>query len=172
MKRLISFLFAAILSVSLYTNASAQMSIGGGVVYGFDIEDIGIQASGMYKLSPEMRLGGDIIYWLIGDETFFGETWSTTFVEVNANFNYIFYDENDLSIYGLGTLGIHYASFSFDYSFNGFDESGSESDTELGLGLGVGFEYNLGGVVLYSEPRIFLSGFDQFALSAGLRIPF
>ncbi|MCC5906510.1 MAG: hypothetical protein JJU13_09900 [Balneolaceae bacterium] len=92
MKRLSSFLFAAILSVSLNTNASAQMSIGGGVVYGFDIEDIGIQASGTYNLSPEMRLGGDIIYWLIGDESFFGETWSTTFVEVNANFNYIFYD--------------------------------------------------------------------------------
>ncbi len=171
MKRLISFLFAAILSVSLSTNVSAQVSIGGGIVYGFDIEEIGIQASGTYNLSPEMRIGGDIIYWLVGDESIMGESWSSTFVEVNANFNYIFYDENDLSIYGLGTLGIHYASFDYDFSFNGFDESFSESDTELGLGLGVGFEYNLGSVVLYSEPRIFLTGFDQFALSAGVRVP-
>jgi opacity protein-like surface antigen len=171
MNRLIGFLFAFVLSVSLSTTASAQISLGGGIVYGFDIEELGIQASGTYNLSPEMRLGGDIIYWLIGDDSFMGESWSTTYMEVNANFNYIFYDENDLILYGIGTLGIHYASFSYDFNFNGFSDSGSESDTELGLGLGVGLEYNLGSVVLYSEPRIFLSGFDQFAISAGVRVP-
>lgn len=172
MKKLICFLFAAILSVSFNTTASVQMSVGGGIIYGFDFEEPGIQVGGTYTLSPEMRLGADIIYWLVGDESFMGDNFSSTLLEVNANFNYIFYNENDLMLYGIGTLGIHYASFSYDFSFNGFSESGSDSDTELGLGLGAGLEYSLGGVSLYVEPRVFLSGFDQLALAAGVRIPF
>ncbi len=170
MKKLTSLLFAAALVCSLQTSAYAQgdISVGGGIAYGLDIEEIGIQIGGTYDLNEEMRLGADIIYWLIGDEAFMDETDSFTYVEVNFNFNYIFYHENDLKLYGLGTLGIHYASISVDGP--GFSES--FSDTEVGLGVGAGLEYDLGGVKLYAEPRIFLSGFDQLALAAGVRIPF
>ncbi len=169
MKKLTSLLFTMALVCSLQTKAYAQgdISLGGGIAYGFDIEEIGIQIGGTYGLNEDMRLGADIIYWLIGDDSFMGESFSYTFLEINANFNYIFYNEDDLMLYGIGTLGIHYADV--DVNIQGF--TGSESDTELGLGIGAGLEYNLGGLKLYAEPRLSLSGFDQFAVSAGVRIP-
>ena len=166
MKKITSLLFAALFICALSNLAIAQekgdISIGAGVAYGFDIEDIGIQANGTYTLNENMRLGADVIYWLT--DTDFGDY---TAFEVNANFHYLFYNENDLVLYGLGSLGIHYVSYSF--SMFGFSES--VSDTELGLGIGAGLEYNLGAVKLYAEPRIFLSGLDQFVLSAGVRLP-
>lgn len=169
MKKLTTLVFAMLLTTAFSTTAVAQISIGGGLTYGTDIEEIGIQVGGTYVLNENMRLGADIIYWLIGSESFFGESISYTFLEINANFNYIFYNENDLILYGLGTLGIHYAKVSFDFDDDFF--AGSGSDTELGLGIGAGLEYNLGGVKLYVEPRFFLSGFDQLALAAGVRVP-
>ncbi|TVQ05597.1 MAG: hypothetical protein EA359_02770 [Balneolaceae bacterium] len=169
MKKITTLAFAFLLTAVFSSSAIAQISIGGGLTYGTDIEDIGIQVGGTYELNENMRLGADIVYWLIGSDSFFGETISYTFLEVNANFNYIFYNENDLIVYGLGTLGIHYAKVSFDFGDELF--SGSGSDTELGLGIGAGLEYNLGGVKLYFEPRFFLSGFDQLQLAAGVRIP-
>lgn len=169
MKKQITLLFAVLLSFAIAPTATAQFSLGAGLAYGTDIEEPGIQIGGTYQLNEDMRLGTDIIYWLVGSDSFFGESISFTFVEVNANFNYIFYNNNDLILYGIGTLGIHYASSSFE-----FEEFASESysDAELGFGLGAGLEYDLGGAKLYAEPRFFLSGFDQLALAAGLRIPF
>ena len=162
MKKLTTLVFAMLLTTAFSTTAVAQISVGGGLVYGTDLEELGIQVGGTYVLNENMRLGADVIYWLMES----GEGFSVTFLEVNANFNYIFYDENDLILYGLGTLGIHYAKVSSD--FGGLF---SYSDTELGLGIGAGLEYNLGGVKLYVEPRFFLSGFDQLALAAGVRVP-
>lgn len=169
MKKLTTLFFAALFTIGFSINALAQgITIGGGISYGFDIEEIGIQVGGTYDLNENMRLGADIIYYLIGDDTFFdGENFSTTALEVNFNYHYIFYNENDLKLYGIGTLGIHYIKSSV--SFMGFSES--FSDSEVGLGLGGGLEYDLGSVRLYAEPRIFLSGFDQFALAAGVRVP-
>ncbi len=166
MKKLTNILLAVLFACSITQLSFAQeqgdISVGAGVAYGFDIEEIGIQANGTYTLNENMRVGADFIYWLTDNE--FGDY---TAFEVNANFHYLFYNENDLVLYGLGSLGIHYVSFSF--SAFGFSES--VSDTELGLGIGGGLEYNLGGIKLYAEPRIFLSGLDQFALSAGVRLP-
>lgn len=166
MKKLINLTFTILLSVGISATALAQgtegdIAIGAGIAYGTDIEEIGLQASGTYVLNEDMRVGGDIIYWLTDDSDFA----STTFVEVNANFNYIFHKQEDLIIYALGTLGIHYGKVDIEGISNG------SSDTELGLGVGAGLEYDLGGVVLYVEPRLFLSGFDQLSLAAGVRFP-
>lgn len=172
MKKFKNLLLGAILSLGLFTVSQAQISVGGGLAYGLDIEEIGIQASGTYVLNEDMRLGADIIYWLTPSESFMGASMNTTMFEINANYNYIFYNENDLMFYALGTLGIHYAKVSFDGP--GSDYPGgsiSGSDTDLGLGIGAGMEYNLGSVKLYAEPRLFLSGFEQFSLAAGVRIP-
>ncbi len=168
MKKLTYIFAVAIIFAGISGNVKAQdISIGGGISYGFDIEELGIQLNGTYGLNENMRVGADIVYYLIGTESFFGEEISTTALEVNFNFNYIFYNENDLILYGLGTLGIHYVRSSF--SGGGFSES--FSDSELGLGLGAGVEYDLGSVKIYAEPRIFLSGFDQLQFNAGVRVP-
>ena len=179
MRKVISIITAVVLCLMIHTKADAQINAGAGLAYGLDIEKIGIQVGGTYGISDEMRVGLDIIYWFGDNETNdlgmgLEERISTTFLEVNANFNYIFYSENDLKLYGIGTLGIHYFSFSDELWISGTShaqDSFSDSDTEAAFGLGVGAEYSLGNLLIYAEPRVFLSGFDQFALSAGVRIP-
>ncbi len=141
--------------------AEGQIAINAGITYGFDIEEPGIRLGATYFLNENMRVGGDLTYWLIGDETFIGTTFSFTYLEINGNFNYLFYNQDDLVLYGIGALGIHYASVSV-----GGD---SESDTELGLGLGAGVEYNIGPLSIFAEPKLFLSGFDQAKFNLGVR---
>lgn len=143
-----------------------DISIGANIGYGFDIEEIGIGVNGTYVLKPNMRLGADFTYWLTEDN----DIVSVTFLEVNANFHYIFYNEEDLMAYGIGSLGIHSASVdsNVDTDFGNFGYSASE--TELGIGVGAGIEYNLGSVALFAEPRLFLSGFEQLSLTAGARV--
>src|SRR5690625_4986116 len=107
MKKFKNLLLGAILSLGLFTVSQAQISVGGGLAYGLDIEELGIQASGTYVLNEDMRLGADIIYWLTPSESFpGGGEFSTTMFEINANYNYIFYNKNDVMFYALGTLGI------------------------------------------------------------------
>ena len=147
-----------------------QIGISVGATYGLDIEDPGLRAGFTYFLSSNMRVGLDITYWLIDDyeETFMGETWSSsvTYLEFNGNFNYILFDRDGLLLYGIGALGLHYASVEVDIPGVG---SESDSDTEVGFGLGAGVEYILGGVSVFAEPKLFLSGFDQVKINAGLR---
>lgn len=143
-----------------------QIAISGGISYGFDIEDLGLRVGATYFLNENMRVGGDITYWLVDTPS----GMSATYLEFNGNYHYIFYAENELMIYGIGALGIHYMSVSYDDDFwNGWGGTADFSDTELGLGLGVGIEYNLGSVSLFAEPKIFLSGFDQLKFNAGVR---
>ena len=165
MKKLLALFTICFVSLAVSQSVQAQISVGAGLAYGTDIEEIGIQIGGTYVLDENMRLGADLIYYLIGDEEFFGSSFSTTAMEINANFHYIFYNENDLELYGIGALGIHYIKVSIDDPNFG----GSESDSELGLGIGAGVQYRLGNISLYAEPRFFLSGFDQLNLSFGVR---
>ncbi|MEX0944713.1 MAG: outer membrane beta-barrel protein [Balneolaceae bacterium] len=166
MRKLTNLLLATLFACTFNQLAIAQeagdISVGAGAVYGFDMEEVGIQAVGIYTLNENMRVGADFIYWLTDAE--FGDY---TAFEINGNFHYIFYNENDLLLYGLGSLGLHYVS----YSFNMFGFSEDVTDSELGLGVGAGLEYSIGNLKLYTEPRLFLSGIDQFAISAGLRLP-
>ncbi len=152
---------AGLLSVSNINAQSydaGQMNINAGLSYGFDIEELGLRAGMGYFLNENMRIGGDITYWLIDSDV--------VYLEFNGNFNYIFYDEDELMFYGIGALGIHYWKFDWDMGDFG---SGSESDTDLGLGLGAGGEYNLGAMALFGELKIFLSGFDQPKFNFGVR---
>ncbi len=179
MNKIFTFSVALGFCCLIHIQAEAQIKAGAGLAYGLDIEEIGIQIGGTYGISDEMRVGLDLIYWLSDNETNqlgmgLEEKISTTALEINANFNYIFYNENALALYGIGTLGIHYFSFKDELWITGTphaQESFSESDTEAALGLGVGAEYNIGRILIYAEPRIFLSGFDQIAFSAGVRMP-
>ena len=164
-----SALLLAVLSLLVWgpaadaQNNPGDITLGGGLSYGESFSELGLQLGGYYVLNEDMRIGGDFVYWLIGSSPGV----SYTFIEINGNFHYLFYHENDITLYGIGSLGIHRSSFS--YSNNEFFGGGSASDSEVGLGIGVGGEYNLGTIKLYAEPRLFLTGFDQFQISFGVR---
>jgi len=142
-------------------NNPGDITLGGGLSYGEKFSELGLQLGGYYVLNEDMRVGGDFTYWFIDSPDGF----SNTYFEINGNFHYLFYQENDITLYGIGTLGIHRASFEFTF----FGETVSDSDTDLALGIGAGGEYDVGPVKLFVEPRLFLTGFDQFGISFGAR---
>lgn len=144
----------------------AQNSLSFGLAYGFDLEEAGLQIGGMHQLNEKMSIGADLVYYFIGDEEFFGMKFSTTAMEINGNFRYSFLEKDGFELYGLGTLGIHIIRMKFSYE----GSSESDSDSEVALGIGGGAQYNLGSVKIFAEPRLFLSGFDQFQFAAGVRV--
>src|SRR5690606_21652174 len=118
----------------------------------FDIEEIGVQVGGLYDLRENIRAGLDFTFWLLDTPAGVDQSlW-----ELNLNTHYIFKQDDNLTLYGIGSVGIHYSSFEVG--------NFSTTDSEIGIGIGAGAEYSLGAISLFAEPRFFLSGFDQFNL--------
>ena len=81
----------AFLAATCFTSElKAQLSLGGGVAYGTEIKEIGIQVRGIYGFTEQWRGGADFIYWLVGD--------GVTSWELNANGHYVF-TEGDFLAY-------------------------------------------------------------------------
>ncbi|MCH8567042.1 MAG: hypothetical protein LAT67_02205 [Balneolales bacterium] len=140
-------------------NEEGNITIGGGLGYGFDLEYLGINLNGYYSITPEIRAGLDILYYL-------DDLDGVSFWELNILGNYLFIDEDGLEVYALA--GIH--RFNVSFSNSGF---GGFSTSQTGLIIGGGVAYDLGGISVYGEPKISLvSAWGQFSLSAGVRYTF
>ncbi|MFO7702681.1 MAG: outer membrane beta-barrel protein [Psychroflexus maritimus] len=170
-------LLSAFLTLCLGANAQTNrgdISIGGGLAYGTGAapslselnNSLGIQLGGFYTLTDsKLRAGLDFIYYFPDKES--GVEFKLW--ELNANLHYIFLEESDYFIYGLG--GVNISSVKLDYEGDSFFGGGSYSESEFGLNLGAGFEYNLDFANLFAEAKYGNLGgdADQFVLSAGLR---
>lgn len=154
-------------NTNLYAQGEAgDISIGGGLGYGTEVESIGIQAGGVYTINEQFRGAADLIYYFPNEDDFGG---NFTWFEVNLNGHYLFTAEEDLTAYALA--GLNFASFSYDLpSFQGFG-GGKVSDTEVGLNIGAGLEYDIDFALFYAELKYALSSADQLVISAGLRFP-
>lgn len=151
-------------NTNLYAQGEAgDISIGGGLGYGTEIESLGIQAGGVYVINEQFRGAVDLIYYFPNDSFGYDITW----FEINANGHYLFVTEEDLIAYALG--GLNFATLNYDYPDNQFFGGGSVSETEIGLNVGAGLEYNLDFAKLYAELKYALSSADQLVISAGLR---
>lgn len=136
----------------------AQVSIGAGVAFGSDIEQVGLQADLHYRLAnlPAIQLGAGFIYYFPKD--------NHDFLEFNLNGAYIFYEEFMFKSYGY--TGLNYARSSVSFG------DASVSDTAIGLNIGIGAEYDLGPVLAFGDLKYVVSDFDQAVFSIGVRIPF
>ncbi len=143
--------------------------IDGGVVYGFEVEEFGLQVGGGYEIKqyPGLRVGGNFTYFFVDDGAFSGANVDTDFYTISGFAQYVFWEEDLFRVYGTG--GITYSRFSADVSIPGFPRS-SFSDSDLGLLLGVGVEYELmPRNALYSDLVYNTGDYDQFVLSLGYR---
>ena len=152
-----------LIGFALCLNANAQSTqgdivAGGGLGFGLDIEELGLNLNGYYAITDDIRAGVDILYYLGSDE-------NITFWEMNFLGNYLFINDEEMRVYALA--GIH--RFNVSWSGGGFGFSGSQT----GLVIGGGIEYDLGTVSLYGEPKLSLvSVWGQLTLSAGVRYKF
>lgn len=141
-------------------NEEGDITVGGGLGYGFDVFDgeIGLNLNGYYSVTDDIRAGLDILYYLDDVDNF--SAW-----ELNILGNYFFVKDEDLSLYGIG--GLH--RFNTSTSGGGVTVSGSST----GLLIGAGVEYNLDPVSLYAEPRFsIVDNWNQLSVTAGARFTF
>ncbi len=146
---------------------AGDSEIGLGVAYGFDVGadgEMGMNFNIYRSLTDGIRVGADLIYYLLNDPQF----QNPTFFELNINANYHLVNQEMFRMYVL--LGVHLASFRYNRPVTGADSE--ESINEFGLNAGGGVEFDLEGIILFAEPKLTVGGFDQYSITIGGRFIF
>lgn len=142
-----------------------DQSIGGGVIYGSEIEKLGLQLMYYYFMTTSIALGGDVSFFFPEKTEFVGSSFTQTLITLNVMAHYVLYTSVIMRAYALA--GLNYALFRFKSEGTGFD--GSDTSSELGLNLGGGIEYALASGFLFLELKYIISEFDQLVLAIGYR---
>ncbi|MEX2574021.1 MAG: hypothetical protein WD317_06975 [Balneolaceae bacterium] len=160
MKKLLTTCLFSVLALAVTVTAEAQYTVGGGLMYGSEIEQFGIRADGFYTINEDFRIGATLGYFF--PDEFNGTSFN--WFDLDFNGNYFFLNEDELSLYGLGGLNFAFLSINNDNAPN-------YSETEVGLNLGGGLEYMLDFASLFGELKLAGLGgdADQLVLGAGLR---
>lgn len=163
MKKLLTY-GCLILGIIFFSNTNAlaqsDAKVGGGLIYGSEIENLGLRLDGYYPINEKFRAGAALGYFFPEDVVGGDITW----FEIDFNGNYIFYSEEEMDFYGLAGLNFLIASFNPD-------QGDSDSDSELGLNLGAGIEYHVDFGSIFGELKFAGVGgdADQLVLGAGVR---
>jgi xanthine/uracil permease len=132
MKNLFKTLIVAILFFTVCT-ASAQISVGPGIVYGTNINTIGFSVNGKYVFNEKWSAVPSFTYFLKKNEI----NWSA--LDLNANYNFTEL-ENIGSLYAIGGLNMTFFKLKYDLDlgeFGDFSDSVTGSDVGINLGLGL-----------------------------------
>lgn len=154
--------------------ALAQMYFGGGLVYGAEIENVGIQANGHLVVNEEnkLRIGADATFFLPEKATAAGIEVKSKLFTINVNGHYMLVDSETLILYAIGGLNLGFVSVDVDGPADEIFLFGSgASDTELGLNIGGGLEYEVPFGRVYAEVKYVVGGFDQLVIGGGVRFP-
>jgi hypothetical protein len=140
-----------------------ETKIGVGLIYGSEIESLGIRADGYHRVNEDFRVGGALGYFFPTDVTGGEITW----FEIDLNGNYIFYEEEEWTIYGLAGLNILIATIDPDVG-------DSDTNSEIGLNIGGGLEYLVNFGAVFGELKFAGLGgdADQLVLGGGIRFAF
>lgn len=134
MKNLLSAIILLVLVVS-FSEAKAQISVGGGLHYGTDINNLGISINGKYEFNEKWAAAPSFTYFLKKNNV----NWSALDLDANYQITDI---ENIGGLYGIGGLSMTFWGFKFDDSDLGeYAEIYGDLDTnvtEIGLNLGLG----------------------------------
>lgn len=127
----------------------AQISVGGGIWYGSDINSIGISANGKYAFNEKLSAAPSFTYFLEKDYV----KWSALDFDANYNFAEI---ENFGTLYGIAGVGLTFWKVDFgdtfdmgdygdmgdydmgDYDMGDYGISLESSGSDIGVNLGIG----------------------------------
>ena len=133
--------------------AKAQISAGAGLVYGADVEELGLQIRAMYDINETWRANVDFITYFIGID-------GITLSEFNLNPHYKFLNKDRVSVYGLAGLNIARASVKF--------LGEKVSNSEVGVNVGAGAEFGIGErIAILAEAKYAIGEASQFVIGAG-----
>ncbi len=172
MKRhfLVIGLICGMFAVTALTNQAQAQEVGGSLIFGSEIENLGIRADGAYDINEQFRGAADITFFFpksIGTNT----DW--TWWAINVNGHYKFPVEGDVGLYGLA--GLNFATIrvksEFTNPINNQTSTNTSSNSEVGLNIGGGVEYPMDFGNLFGELKYTVSDLDQLEINAGVRIP-
>lgn len=162
----------SLLFIGLFSNhAQAQVidtRIGGMLAYGTEIENLGIGVNAEFGIADKISISPSLIYYLPKS---YGPT-KMNWLEVNANANYYFLNDDKFDVYGLA--GLNYSSISVKYdgpSFGGVDGNFKGSDGRFGLNLGAGANMHLSNdnIMPFAELKYVIIDGGQLVIAAGVK---
>lgn len=121
--------------------------------------EFGLTGQVFLTVNEEFRGGLDFTYYLIGERELNAN-------ELNANVHYFLRNRNRLALYGLGGINISNTSGS---EARWLEREGDPDTRKVGLNIGGGVEFRAGNISIFGEPKLTLLGFNQFAMTGGIR---
>ena len=158
-----TFLLFAVVSFFSITESKAQMSAGGGVVYGTSINTVGFSVNGKYEFTDKWSADPAFTYFLKKD----GVTW----MALDLDANYILTEiDNVGKLYGIGGLNVTFYKINYEFDLTEYTlnhtksasvydpgttvYSTSASGSNIGLNLGIGLKVPVGnGMAVSPEIR-------------------
>ncbi len=167
------FVLAFAMFTLFSSQASAQLWFGGGLVFGAEIENIGLQANGHLVVNEEnkLRIGADITYFFTDKASVDDFELKTSVFTINVNGHYMLVNSDLIILYAIGGLNFAFVSVEASGPASQFLDLVDTNDTEIGLNIGGGLEYTVPFGRVYGELKYVLGGFDQLVIGGGVRIP-
>jgi opacity protein-like surface antigen len=138
---------------------NAQISVGGGLVYGTDIDNIGITVNGLYEIDDNWGAAPSFTYFLEKDYV----NWSVLDLDGNYTFTEV---EKIGKIYGLAGLSLMFWKVDFGQEYETIFDL-KDNGTELGLNLGGGFKMEISeSLILAPEIRYTIGDADYLRIGA------
>ncbi|MBI3124942.1 MAG: hypothetical protein HYZ10_11120 [Ignavibacteriales bacterium] len=151
----------AILFLAVGISSAQGIKVGGGLSYGSEISSIGLRADGVYSINADWSVGLTGTYYLPKNDL----SWFV--IDANAQYNFV--KQSDLTVYALAGLNMTMWNLDFPENSYGFDFDTSGTDT--GVNIGAGARKKLGKLELLGEIKYVASGAGFFSLGAGILFP-
>ena len=144
----------------------AQIKAGGGLVFGSEISQLGIDVRGEYHIDENWVVVPNVNFFFSDKETISVFEVKTTLTTINFDGHYLFPMQDDrFDLYPLAGINISIVNVKND--FNDFDES----ETELGLNIGGGGQYEINDLLTaFAEIKYVIGDFDQLVIGGGILV--
>lgn len=138
------------------TQSNAQLTLGGGLAYGSEIDEAGFNLRAGALLTPNVHLGADFNYFFPGND-------GISDIDVyglNANLSFRLNVGEVLYLYPL--VGVNYTSI------RGRVGDLESTQSEVGANVGGGAGINLGPISPFAEYKYVISDYEQSVLNIGI----
>lgn len=157
---------AQYLDDSILVTNPGDVTFGVGLTHGtstgfLENAETGLTGQIYFTVTEDFRGGIDFTYYFIGERELNAN-------ELNFNVHYFVRNRGGLTLYGLGGINVSNTSGS-DQLWRVEREMGNPDTRKFGLNAGAGLEIRLGSIAVYGEPKLTLFGWNQFALTGGVR---